>query len=192
VVAALGSHGALRRRVRPSLRWQQRRCAASRSQFRPRDGPRRALHSPDPARTALTALLAFYALRRDQLRALRLTDICDHRLHLDDRTIAIPPSVQQRLATYLDHRTRRWPNTANPYLFINQRTAGQTGPVGPRWIRLTLQLPPRALREDRILDEAHARPGDARRLCDLFAMTVNTAARFVAAVEHPDLASDTS
>jgi hypothetical protein len=150
-----------------------------------------ALHSPDPARAALTALLAFYALRRDQLRALRLTDIHDRRLHLDGRSITIPAPVQQRLAAYLDHRSRRWPSTANPHLFINQRTAAQTGPVGPRWIRLTLQLPPRALREDRILDEAHAQPGDARRLCDLFDMSVNTAERFVAAVEHPDLAGDT-
>jgi hypothetical protein len=150
-----------------------------------------ALHSPDPARAALAALVAFYALRRDQLRGLRLTDTHDRRLHLDGRSVPIPPPVQQRLAAYLDHRTRRWPNTANPHLFINQRTAAQTGPVGPRWIRLTLQLPPRALREDRILDEAHAQPGDARRLCDLFGMTVHTAERFMAAVEHPDLTDQT-
>jgi hypothetical protein len=152
---------------------------------------REALHSPDPARAALAALVAFYALRRDQLRALRLTDLHDRRLHLDDRTVPIPPPVQHRLAGWLDHRARRWPNTANPHLFINQRTAAQTGPVGPRWIRLTLQLPPRALREDRILDEAHAQPGDARRLCDLFGMTVHTAERFISAVEHPDLAGQT-
>jgi hypothetical protein len=79
----------------------------------------------------------------------------------------------------------------NPHLFIKQRTAVQTGRVRRRRIRLTLQLPPCALREDRILDEAHAQPGDARRLCDLFGMTVHTAERFVVAVEHPDLASDT-
>jgi hypothetical protein len=151
-----------------------------------------ALHSPDPARAALAALVAFYALRCDQLRALRLTDLHDRRLHLDARSVPIPPPVQQRLAAHLDHRTRRWPNTANPHLFVNQRTAAQTGPVGRRWIRLTLQLPPRALREDRILDEAHARPGDARRLCDLFDMTVHTAERFTVAVEHPDLAGDPS
>jgi hypothetical protein len=29
------------------------------------------------------------------------------------------------------------------------------------------------------------------RLCDLFGMTVHTAERFVAAIEHPDLADDT-
>jgi hypothetical protein len=153
---------------------------------------RQAVHSADPARAALATLVCFYALRCDQLRALRLIDIHDRRLHLDSRSLPIPPPVQQRLAAWLDHRTRRWPNTANPHLFINQRTAAQTIPVGRRWIRLTLQLPPRALREDRILDEAHAQPGDARRLCDLFAMTVHTAERFMAAVEHPDLASDTS
>lgn len=146
------------------------------------------LHSPDPARAALTALLAFYALHKRQLRALRLTDIRDHRLRIEDRLLPIPVPVHDRLSRYLDYRAQRWPGSINPHLFINQRTAGHPDPVGPRWIRLSLQLPPRLLREDRILDEAHARPGDARRLCDLFGITVATALRYTHAIEHPDLA----
>jgi hypothetical protein len=46
----------------------------------------------------------------------------------------------------------------------------------------------RVLREDRVLDEAHATAGDIRRLCDLFGITVHTAARFTGTVDHPAFA----
>jgi putative transcriptional regulator len=104
------------------------------------------------------------------------------------------PGLHQLAGPAPDHRPPRHSCGQRRHLGRGPwcRLCWRTGPVGRRWIRLTLQLPPRALREDRILDEAHARPGDARRLCDLFAMTVHTAERFTAAVEHPDLAGDTS
>jgi hypothetical protein len=38
-----------------------------------------------------------------------------------------------------------------------------------------------AVREDRILDEATATTGDARRVCDLFGINVNVALRYTAA-----------
>jgi hypothetical protein len=82
--------------------------------------------------------------------------------------------VRTRLAAYLDHRNRRWPNTANPHLFIHYKTAGRTDPVGARWVRLTIGpgLTPTAIREDRILNEAHATGGDNRRLADLFGLSI--------------------
>jgi hypothetical protein len=150
---------------------------------------KQALHSDHPPRAALTALIAYYALQPHQVRALKLTDLHDRRLHLDGRVLLTPPAVHERISRYLDYRTTRWPRTTNPHLFINQHTAGHTAPIGPLWIARTLQLGPRLLRHDRILDEAHNAAGDVRRLCDLFDMSVNTALRYVAAVEHPDLAA---
>jgi hypothetical protein len=36
-------------------------------------------------------------------------------------TILLAEPVRDCLAAYLEHRTRRWPNTINPHLFINRR-----------------------------------------------------------------------
>lgn len=43
---------------------------------------REAPNSEDPARAALTAIVAFHGLRSGQLRKLQLTYIHDGRLHL--------------------------------------------------------------------------------------------------------------
>jgi integrase len=148
---------------------------------------REGLESPDPARAALTALLAFHGLRAGQLRTLHLTDLRDGRLHLDDRTILLAAPVRHRLAAWLDDRNKRWPNTANPHLFIHYRTATQTRPVGVHWLHLKLGSSVRAIREDRILNEAHASAGDLRRLCDLFGLSVKAAERYTATRDHPSL-----
>jgi integrase len=150
---------------------------------------RQALDSADPAQAALTALVAFCGLRSGQLRALLLTDLRDGRLHIGGRAVVLAAAVQQRLAAYLGYRTSRWPHTANPHLFVSQRTATRTGPVGNRWIKLKIGIAgaTQAIREDRILDEAHATGGDARRLCDLFGLSMTAAERYIATVSRPDL-----
>jgi len=148
---------------------------------------RQGLHASDPATAALTALLAFHGLRAGQLRMLRLTDLRDGRLQLGDRTILLAAPVRQRLAAWLDHRNTRWPNTANPHLFIHYRTATQTRPVGVHWLHLKLGSSVQAIREDRILEEAHASAGDLRRLCDLFGLSVKAAERYAATLDHPSL-----
>jgi integrase len=149
---------------------------------------REGLDSQDPARAALTALLAFHGLRAGKLCGLRLTDLRDGRLRLGDHTILLAIPVRQRLAAWLDERNRRWPNTANPHLFIHYRTATQTRPVGLHWLYLKLGSSVRAIREDRILDEAHTSAGDLRRLCDLFGLSVKAAERYTATLDHPALA----
>jgi hypothetical protein len=116
-----------------------------------------------------------------------LTDISSSRLSVGDRTIPLAPAVCERIAAWLDHRNTRWPNTANPHLFVHYRSATNLGPVGAEWLRLTLGVPVRALREDRILNEAHATEGDVRRLVDLFGMSANAAGRYTRTVDHPDL-----
>jgi hypothetical protein len=84
---------------------------------------REAIHSGQPAREALAALVAFHALRSGQLAGLELTDVRDGRLHLDGRVIPLAGPVRERLAAWLDERARRWPATVNPHLFINWYTA---------------------------------------------------------------------
>jgi hypothetical protein len=137
----------------------------------------------------VVALIAFHGLRSGQLRRLRLTDLRDGRLHLDGRGIILADPVRTRLATWLDHRATRWPNTTNPYLFVHYRSAARAEPVGQRWVRLTIGagLTATAIREDRILNEAHASGGDARRLADLFGLSIQATTRYTATVDHPDL-----
>jgi len=153
------------------------------------DAVRAALHSANPAQAAVVALIAFHGLRSGQLRRLRLTDLRDGRLHVDGRAIVLADPVRARLAAWLDHRTRRWPTTTNPHLFVHYRSAARADPVGLRWVRLTIgpSLTPTALREDRILNETHATGGDARRLADLFGLSIQATTRYTATLDHPSL-----
>jgi len=149
---------------------------------------RAALNSPDPKLALEVALVAFHALSDNQLRDLKLTDIVDARLTLDGRIIPLAAPVRVRLAAWLDHRARTWPNTINPHLLINQRTAPRLLPTGRgRWQRTGVR--PQALREDRILQEIHATGGDVRRICDLFGLSVEAAMRYAATLGHPDLSN---
>ncbi len=150
---------------------------------------RNGLKSLDLTQAALVALVALHGLRAGELRRLQLIDVRDGRLHVGERHIVLAAVARSRLSAYLDYRNSRWPRTANPYLFIHYRTATQAVPVGPRWFGLRVGMPVRVLRNDRILDEAHASAGDARRLCDLFGVSVNTALRYTNTVDHPDFAS---
>jgi integrase len=149
---------------------------------------REALNSGDPTRAALAALLAFHALRVWQLRELRVTDVVDGRLTLPDRIVPLAEPVRVRLSAYLNYRQQSWPNTANPHLFIHYRNATTTTPVTPWWIRRRLGMVAESIRQDRILDEAHATSGDVRRLCDLFGLSIAGAYRYTAAVDHPSVA----
>ncbi|MGH3451649.1 MAG: hypothetical protein ACRDQW_13180 [Haloechinothrix sp.] len=153
------------------------------------DAVRQALDSPDPVRAAIAALIAFHGLRSHELRDLKLTDIRDRHLHLDERVIPLAEPVRRRLRAWLDYRNARWPTSTNPHLFIHFRTAGRDEPVGTRWVFLTLALPggPQALRADRILHEATATNGDPRRLCDLFGLSIQHATRYTDAIREPIL-----
>lgn len=148
---------------------------------------RTALNSTEPATAALAGLLAFHAIRIYQLRTLHLTDVRDGRLYLGDHVIPLAEPVQQRLRAYLDHRQHRWPNTANPHLFIHYRNATTTRPVTPWWIGKRLGMSAQSIRQDRILDEAHATGGDVRQLCDLFGLSIAGAYRYTTTVDHPGI-----
>ncbi|WP_254550363.1 hypothetical protein [Catellatospora tritici] len=129
------------------------------------------LNSTDPTKAALSALLAFHAVRIRQLRHLLLTDLCDGRLHIGDHVILLAEPVRQRLAAYLDYRQQNWPTSTNPHLFIHQRSWSHQRPVWPAWINQQLGMSGQVIRRDRILDEVHATSGDIRALTDLFGLT---------------------
>ena len=148
---------------------------------------RSALNSPDPVIALAIALVAFPALTVKQVRRLQLTDIVDGRLIVDGRSIPLAAPVRTRLSAWLDHRNRTWPNTPNPHLLVNRRTAPRLVPVSRQFPWLRTNLRPQALREDRILGEIHATGGDIRRICDLFGLTIEGATRYLMTVEHPDL-----
>ena len=148
---------------------------------------RDAINSPDPARAALTAIVAFYGLRSGQLRKLQLTDIHDGRLHLDQRTIPLARPVRDRLSVWLAYREKRWPSTKNPHVFISKRTALASDPVGYWWITTSIGMTAQQAREDRILHELHASGGDLRRTCDMFGLSITGASRYAAVLTHPGL-----
>jgi hypothetical protein len=143
-----------------------------------------AVHSETGLPLAAHSQIAIAPLQR-----LKLTDIHDGRLHLDGRVIVLADPVRERLAAWLDHRNRRWPHTSNPHLLIHYRTAGRLEPVGRRWVWLKVGsgLSAAGIREDRILNEAHASGGDPRRLADLFGLSIQAGTRYTATVDHPDL-----
>jgi site-specific recombinase XerD len=145
---------------------------------------RAAIGAHDPARAAVAALLAFHAIRVMDLRTLRLTDVRDGRLHIGEQTILLAQPARDCLAAYLDYRSTCWPNTINPHVFINRRSATHTRPVNTNWFRDTLGMPPEAVRRDRILNEAFATGGDLRKLTDMFGIHVGTAHRYADVVHR--------
>lgn len=151
------------------------------------DRMRECLNSDDLLQAALTALIAFHALQAAQIRHLKTTDLQDGRLHLEDRVIVLATPVKVRIAAWLDHRNQRWPRTANPHLFLTRRSANQTTPMSACTIGRRIGMSAQRIREDRILDEAQATAGDARRLCDLFGLSISGAQRYTDTLDHPGI-----
>jgi hypothetical protein len=147
---------------------------------------REALESADPTRAALAALLAFHAVRINQLCELKLIDVRGGRVHIGDQVILLADPVRQRLTAYLNYRQATWPNSINPHLFIHRRSGLHIRPVTPWWIRKQLKMSGQLIRQDRILDEAHATGGDVRALCDLFGLSIATGARYATAAGRFD------
>lgn len=147
------------------------------------------LNADSPATALVVALIAFHGIRLGQLQRIKLTDIVDGRLTVDGRTVPLAVPVRDRLATWLDHRAARWPNTTNSYLFVNKRSVYRGCTVGARWLHLTIGkgITPRQLREDRILSEAHANGGDVRAISDLFGLSISASSRYAYSLEADQL-----
>lgn len=150
---------------------------------------REKLNSPHPAVALAVALVAFYALTAKQVSELLLTDIVDGRLTLDGRSIPLAAPVRERLARWLDYRQTKWPNSQNPHLLIHQRSALRLMAANRTYPWQEAGIRPQKIREDRILAEVHATGGDARRISDLFGLSIEGTNRYLGALEHPDLTS---
>lgn len=149
---------------------------------------REKLNSPHPAIALAVALVAFHALTAKQVSELLLTDIADGRLTLDGRSIPLADPVRERLTRWLDYRQAKWPNSQNPHLIVNQRSAPRLMPASRTYPWQQAGIRPQKLREDRILAEVHATGGDARRISDLFGLGIGSTNRYLDTLEHPDLA----
>ncbi|MFJ9847742.1 hypothetical protein ACIRYZ_46495 [Kitasatospora sp. NPDC101155] len=108
-------------------------------------------------------------------------DIGDRRLVVDGRVRPLDELTLQAALAWLEHRRRRWPDTANPHLLINKQTALETGPISGvsvsaalRGQRATLER----LRVDRQLEEALAHGPDPLHLAEIFGLDEKTAIRY--------------
>jgi site-specific recombinase XerC len=152
---------------------------------------RAALNHPRPSVALAVALVAFCGLTSAQVCHIKLTDISDGYLSIDDRRIRLAGPVKVRLAAWLDYRAQTWPNTLNPYLLVSRKSAPRTKTVSRKNMWNGVEFNAQALREDRILNELLESGGDIRRVYELFGLTVSGAMRYTAALNHPDLDDDT-
>ncbi|MFJ1845991.1 hypothetical protein [Streptomyces sp. NPDC088146] len=136
-----------------------------------------------PADRLALALAAVHAARSGAIRRLQLDDldIGNRKLVIDGRVRPMDELTLHVAREWLDHRRRRWPDTANPHLLINKFTALGTGPVSA--VSMTAPLRGQAatleqLRVDRQLEEALSHGPDALHLAEVFGLDEKTAIRY--------------
>ncbi|GAA3838304.1 hypothetical protein GCM10022403_083490 [Streptomyces coacervatus] len=115
---------------------------------------------------ALATADAGDSLCTSQVRNLRLVDVSAGWLHIDDRKIPLADPVRERIAAYLDYRTATRPNIAEPHLLINPGRTLESRNVGIR-------------------AEAMASTGDAKRLLNMFGLSISARLRYADVVGHP-------
>ncbi|MGC1733195.1 MAG: integrase [Pseudonocardiaceae bacterium] len=128
-------------------------------------------------------LAAVHAARKAAIIALRLDDIDlgNRRLTIAGRTRPLDELSHQILLEWLDYRRTRWPNTANPHLIINQKSAMGTGPVTGLWGKQELRgqaATLERLRVDRQLEEALTQGPDPLDLATVFGLDPKTAIHY--------------
>lgn len=128
-------------------------------------------------------LAAVHAARPGAIRALHLTDLDlgNRRITIAGRTQTLSELSHRSLRSWLEHRRRTWPITANPHLMINAMTAISTNPVSHVWANRTLQGLPATLerlRIDRQLEEALTSGADPLHLAEVFNLDTKTAIRY--------------
>ncbi|WP_329098035.1 hypothetical protein [Streptomyces sp. NBC_01439] len=85
------------------------------------------------------------------------------------------------LLDWLEHRRRRWPNTANLHLLINNQTAMKTSRASNHWISAAMRgqdATLERLRVDRQLEEALTHGPDPLHLAEVFGLDEKTAMRY--------------
>ncbi|MCF3136643.1 hypothetical protein IPZ69_41290 [Streptomyces olivochromogenes] len=136
-----------------------------------------------PADRLILALAAVHAARPGAIRRLQLDDldIGNRRLVIDDRVRPLDELTLQATIAWLEHRQRRWPDTANPHLLINKQTALEAGPISGVSISAALRgqtATLERLRVDRQLEEALVHGPDPLHLSEVFGLAEKTAIRY--------------
>ncbi|MQY36973.1 hypothetical protein SRB17_49750 [Streptomyces sp. RB17] len=149
--------------------------------------PEQLEHSVAAATTLATrlilALVAVHAARVAQIatRMLDDVDLGNRRLTIAGRVRPLDEPTLQLLLDWLEHRHRRWPNTANLHLLINNLTANTTSRAGNHWISAAMRgqdATLERLRVDRQLEEAMVKGADPLHLTEVFGLDEKTAMRY--------------
>jgi len=138
-----------------------------------------------PDQQLIVLLVGVHALRPHQIRVLALdaVDLAAGTLRVGGRPRRLDALTGQALCGWLELRRRRWPASANPYLLVNQSTAGGLTPVTRGYVQAVfgrLGVTAEDLRVDRLLAEAEATSGDPLTLTLLFDLSDPTAIRYCA------------
>jgi hypothetical protein len=148
------------------------------------------LHRPDQRLVVLLA--GVHALRPHQIRVLAVDDVdlAAGRLLAGGRSRCLDALTLAELGAWLELRRARWPASANPYLLVNQSTAGGLTPVTRGYVQQVfaqLGLTAQDLRMDRLLAEVQATGGDPLKLTKFFGVSDPTAIRYCLELDplHP-------
>jgi hypothetical protein len=155
----------------------------------PEDIARTVAVAATPQARLVVALAAVHAAGCGAIRALHLDDVdlANRRLRIAGRPRPLDELTHRLLVEWLDHRRRRWPNTANPHLLISARTALGHGPVSAPWANRILRGLPATLerlRIDRQLEEALTHRADPLHLAMVFDIDESTAIRYAASARQ--------
>ncbi len=139
------------------------------------------LEHPDQRLAVLLA--GVHALRSAQICALTLdaVDLTAGTLVVDGQPRRLDALTLGQARAWLQLRRQRWPATANPYLLVNQSTAGGVKPVKRSHVHQVFQqlgTTAHQLRVDRLLTEVHTSGGDPLTLTKLFGLSDPTAIRY--------------
>lgn len=144
-----------------------------------------------PDARLIMLLAGVHALRPHQIRVLALDDVDlpAGTLRTSSRSRCLDALTLTELHAWLELRRARWPTSANPYLLVNQSTAGGLTPVTRSYVQAVFQrlgLTAEDLRVDRLLAEVHATGGDPLKLTRLFGLSDTTAIRYCLELGPPD------
>ena len=136
-----------------------------------------------PDQQLIVLLAGVHALRPHQIRLLALEDVdlAAGTLRVGGRPRRLDTLTLKALRGWLELRRRRWPASANPYLLVNQSTAGGLTPVTRGYVQAVfgrLGVTADDLRVDRLLAEVQATGGDPLTLTLLFGISDPTAIRY--------------
>ena len=136
-----------------------------------------------PATRLILALAAVHAARVAQIATLMLddTDPGNRRLVIAGRVRPLDDLTLKLLLDWLDYRRKRWPNTANLHLLINQQTATGTARASNHWVSAAMRgqnATLERLRVDRQLEEALVQGPDPLHLAEVFGLHETTAMRY--------------